>query len=100
MGRDPRQRTSGVQGAAGRAGIAYVSPSNALTERNCQTMGSDQRLTNADGLRGLACMIVVSVHASSLVLPETFPYLVGTGKIGGWLFFVLNVTPDRRAAER
>lgn len=44
----------------------------------------------ADGIRGLAVLIVVFAHALVMFLPETRPYMAGTGKIGVWLFFVLS----------
>lgn len=50
----------------------------------------ETRLAAADGVRGLACLIVLGVHTSAIVYPATSPYLDGTGKIGVWLFFVLS----------
>jgi len=41
----------------------------------------------ADGIRGLACLMVLFVHITAITFPETHPYLRGTGKIGVWLFF-------------
>lgn len=47
-------------------------------------------LPAADGLRGLACLQVLLVHAFSLFYPALFPLLRGSGKYGVWLFFVLS----------
>ncbi|MBK5543329.1 acyltransferase [Pseudomonas sp. TH04] len=44
----------------------------------------------ADGIRGLACLIVLCVHAMALFFSASYMPLVGTGKIGVWLFFVLS----------
>lgn len=44
----------------------------------------------ADGIRGLAVLIVLIAHALVMFIPATRPYLGGTGKIGVWLFFVLS----------
>jgi len=44
----------------------------------------------ADGVRGLACLTVVTVHATVFSNPSLFPYLTGCGKIGVWLFFTLS----------
>lgn len=48
------------------------------------------RYEGADGIRGLACLIVICVHGSAFFFPDTGHYLAGTGKIGVWLFFVLS----------
>ncbi|WP_137819719.1 acyltransferase [Pseudomonas sp. 2FG] len=48
------------------------------------------RFIAADGIRGLACLIVLLVHAVAVFFPASFPYLKGCGKIGVWLFFVLS----------
>lgn len=48
------------------------------------------RLPGADGVRGLACLVVLVTHAVSMFFPASAPYLAGTGKIGVWLFFVLS----------
>ncbi|HET6804397.1 MAG TPA: acyltransferase [Frateuria sp.] len=45
---------------------------------------------NAEGIRGLACLIVLAVHCSGMFFPATGAYLGGVGKIGVWLFFVLS----------
>jgi len=45
---------------------------------------------NADGIRGLACLIVLLIHAVNGIFPGARPYLPGTGKAGVWLFFVLS----------
>ncbi|WP_374415460.1 acyltransferase family protein [Ectopseudomonas oleovorans] len=48
-------------------------------------------LPAADGIRGLACLIVLLMHGLSLGWPERlFPLLKGGGKYGVWLFFVLS----------
>lgn len=44
----------------------------------------------ADGIRGLAVMIVLIVHGLVMFYPETYKGLAGSGKIGVWLFFVLS----------
>lgn len=44
----------------------------------------------ADGIRGLACLMVLIAHAVTMFYPKTAPYLAGSGKIGVWLFFVLS----------
>ncbi|WP_286863781.1 MULTISPECIES: acyltransferase family protein [Pantoea] len=44
----------------------------------------------ADGIRGIAVLIVLIAHALVMFIPATRPYLSGTGKIGVWLFFVLS----------
>jgi len=44
----------------------------------------------ADGVRGVAVLIVLMAHALVMFIPATRPYLSGTGKIGVWLFFVLS----------
>lgn len=47
-------------------------------------------LTGADGIRGIAVLIVLAMHAVSVFFPSTMPYLAGMGKVGVWLFFVLS----------
>lgn len=47
-------------------------------------------LTGADGIRGIAVLIVLVMHAVSVFYPATTPYLAGMGKVGVWLFFVLS----------
>lgn len=49
-----------------------------------------KKFEGADGIRGLACLIVLCVHAIAMFYPATFPALVGMGKVGVWLFFVLS----------
>lgn len=44
----------------------------------------------ADGVRGVAVLIVIIAHALVMFIPATRPYLGGTGKMGVWLFFVLS----------
>jgi peptidoglycan/LPS O-acetylase OafA/YrhL len=48
------------------------------------------RVPSADGIRGIACLMVLLIHCTALIVPSTYPYLTGTGKIGVWLFFVLS----------
>lgn len=48
------------------------------------------RFEGADGIRGLACLIVIFIHASAFFFASTREVLAGTGKIGVWLFFVLS----------
>lgn len=47
-------------------------------------------LIGADGIRGIAVLIVLVMHGISMFYPRTMPYLSGTGKVGVWLFFVLS----------
>ena len=47
-------------------------------------------LPAADGIRALACLLVLFVHNTAIVFPRTDRYLIGCGKIGVWLFFVLS----------
>lgn len=49
-----------------------------------------KNLPAADGIRGLACLLVLLVHAASFFWPASFPWLRGGGKYGVWLFFVLS----------
>lgn len=51
---------------------------------------SPHSLPAADGIRGLACLLVLLVHSATLCWPEMFPLLRGGGKYGVWLFFVLS----------
>jgi peptidoglycan/LPS O-acetylase OafA/YrhL len=48
------------------------------------------KFEGADGIRGLACLIVLLLHAVVLFYSSTLVYLAGCGKIGVWLFFVLS----------
>lgn len=48
------------------------------------------RIKEADGIRGLACLIVLVVHAIAITFPSVYSYLRGTGKLGVWLFFSLS----------
>lgn len=50
----------------------------------------NKRFPAADGIRGLAVLIVLMAHALVMFIPASRPYLGGTGKIGVWLFFVLS----------
>lgn len=47
-------------------------------------------LAAVDGIRGLACLIVLVVHALAHFQLVPGPALAGSGKIGVWLFFVLS----------
>ncbi|NTV12674.1 MAG: acyltransferase [Desulfobulbaceae bacterium] len=47
-------------------------------------------IKEADGIRGLACLLVLVVHTTVITFPATYPYLRGAGKIGVWLFFTLS----------
>ena len=47
-------------------------------------------LPAADGIRGLACLIVLLLHGISFCWPAAVPWLRGGGKYGVWLFFVLS----------
>jgi len=47
-------------------------------------------IENADGIRGLACLIVLLIHAVAIYFPLIHPYLIGSAKYGVWLFFVLS----------
>lgn len=50
-----------------------------------------ERFPGADGIRGLACLVVLLTHAFAMFFVTTAGlYLAGTGKIGVWLFFVLS----------
>lgn len=49
-----------------------------------------ERFAGADGIRGLACLIVLCAHATAFFFPDFGRYFVGVGKIGVWLFFVLS----------
>lgn len=44
----------------------------------------------ADGVRGLACLLVLALHAVVIFFPATTIFLAGTPKYGVWLFFVLS----------
>lgn len=50
-----------------------------------------ERLDGADGVRGLACLIVLLTHGVGMFyIAATARHLAGTGKYGVWLFFVLS----------
>jgi peptidoglycan/LPS O-acetylase OafA/YrhL len=51
--------------------------------------GSGDRRPEMDGLRAIACLIVLTVHMASLSTDHG-DVLRGIGKIGVWLFFVLS----------
>ena len=48
------------------------------------------RFSGVDGIRGLACLIVLLTHVPGFFFPQTAAYFAGTGKYGVWLFFVLS----------
>lgn len=48
------------------------------------------RIAGGDGIRGLACLIVLVVHSFQFNYQKLAPYSAGCGKIGVWLFFVLS----------
>ena len=48
------------------------------------------RFEGADGIRGVACLIVICIHAIAIFFPSTRDLMAGAGKIGVWLFFVLS----------
>lgn len=48
------------------------------------------RLKGANGLRGLACLIVLVVHAVVAAYPPILMSIRGSAKIGVWLFFSLS----------
>lgn len=43
-----------------------------------------------DGLRGIACLIVIVVHSFVLLWPETHFIFRGTARLGVWLFFAIS----------
>lgn len=47
-------------------------------------------LPAAEGIRGVACLLVLVAHAVTMFFPRSVPYLSGSGKIGVWPFFVLS----------
>ncbi len=54
-------------------------------------MTKSEFFPGADGIRGLACLVVLLTHAGAMFFVTTAGrYLAGTGKIGVWLFFVLS----------
>lgn len=53
-------------------------------------MGKTFHYVAADGMRGLACLIVLVTHAVVIFFNSTFVKFAGTPKIGVWLFFVLS----------
>ncbi|MFJ4251366.1 acyltransferase family protein [Pseudomonas sp. NPDC089741] len=48
------------------------------------------RFSGADGIRGLACLMVLCAHVPGFFFPQIAGYFSGTGKFGVWLFFVLS----------
>ncbi|WP_313064768.1 acyltransferase family protein [Achromobacter animicus] len=54
-------------------------------------MIKNERFPGADGIRGLACLVVLLTHAAAMFfITAVGPRLAGAGKIGVWLFFVLS----------
>ncbi|SET76730.1 acyltransferase family protein [Pseudomonas graminis] len=49
-----------------------------------------ERFAAADGIRGLACLLVVSTHAIVIIATHLSSGLIGVPKVGVWLFFVLS----------
>lgn len=58
-----------------------------MTEKNITPVN---HFPAADGIRGLAVMIVLIIHAMVMFYPGSYKALAGSGKIGVWLFFVLS----------
>lgn len=44
----------------------------------------------ADGIRGLACLIVVILHNTSTFIPSSGRLTIGVEKYGVWIFFILS----------
>ncbi len=57
---------------------------------NCDKSLDRQHLSAADGIRGLACLIVLIGHSFAVTTPSTWMLIRGVPKIGVWLFFVLS----------
>ncbi|MCQ2995864.1 acyltransferase [Pseudomonas syringae] len=49
-----------------------------------------KKYEGADGIRGLACLVVIIAHAFGAFFSSIGAYLGGSGKVGVWLFFVLS----------
>lgn len=49
-----------------------------------------KRFEGADGIRGLACLIVLLLHSVFTFFRATYESIVGMPKFGVWLFFVLS----------
>lgn len=49
-----------------------------------------KHLQAADGIRGAACLSVLIAHFVGFTFESFSPYIVGSGKVGVWLFFVLS----------
>ena len=47
-------------------------------------------LPAADGIRGIACLIVLLTHGLAFCWPESTAWIRGSSKTGVWLFFVLS----------
>jgi len=50
----------------------------------------NKHIQTADGIRGLALLIVVVLHATGLFFPSLHGALGGTAQPGVWLFFILS----------
>lgn len=53
-------------------------------------MDKPLRFYGADGIRGLACLMVLIAHIPGFFFQSIASYFSGTGKYGVWLFFVLS----------
>lgn len=52
--------------------------------------GGTLHFAGADGIRGLACLIVLALHVLAFNFTDSLPYYAGLPKAGVWLFFVLS----------
>lgn len=60
------------------------------TELIAINLPAEARKPEMDGLRGIACLIVLILHPVALMVPASQPYITGIPKIGVWLFFALS----------
>ncbi|WP_392388924.1 acyltransferase family protein [Enterobacter kobei] len=51
---------------------------------------SMKHIPGAEGMRGIACLIVVILHNTGPFIPAIAQYTKGTEKYGVWIFFVLS----------
>ena len=65
--------------------------SSVVSNQKGQLEKTADRLPILDGIRGLACLIVLMAHAVTMFLPHSAPYLAGSGKIGVWPPCLLEV---------
>lgn len=49
-----------------------------------------KHIPGAEGMRGIACLIVVILHDTGPFIPAIAQYTRGTEKYGVWIFFVLS----------